>query len=47
MAQRKTEKTGSEPICIGKMSLQKPLGPNGTVITMVSRKAGREQNAPH
>ena len=47
MAQRKTEKTGNGPICIEQMSFLKPLGPNGTVITVFSRKAGREQKPPH
>ena len=28
------------------MSFKKPLGPNGTVIRMVPRKAGRAQNTP-
>ena len=36
MAQRKAEKTENEPISIEKMTFQKPLGPNGMVITMVS-----------
>ena len=32
------------PICIEKVTFWKPLGPNGTVIIMVSGKTGREQN---
>ena len=30
-----------------KNDFKNPLGPNGTVITLVSRKAGREQNPLH
>ena len=46
-AHRKADKTESEPICIEEMSFQTPLGPNGTVINMVSATTGREQNPPH
>ena len=34
------------PICIEQMTFKKPLGPNDTLITMVSGKAGRERNPP-
>ena len=48
IAHRKSENSNKiEPICIEQMSFKKPLGPNGTVITMVvSGKAGRETNPP-
>ena len=36
MAQRKADKKGNEQIFIDKMTFRKTLGPNGTVITMVS-----------
>ena len=39
-AQRKADKTENEQISIEQMTFQKQLGPNGTVITMVSWKAG-------
>ena len=44
MAHGRTEKTEIEPISIGKMTFWKPLGPNGTIIIMVSWKAGARTN---
>ena len=35
----------NESISIQKMTFEKTPGPNGTVITMVSGKAGREYNS--
>ena len=42
IAQRKTVRTENEPISISQMTFHNSLGPNGTVITLVSGKAGRE-----
>ena len=44
IARRKEKQTANGPICIEQMTFQKTLGPNGTVITMVSGEAGRETN---
>ena len=45
MAQRKTEQAGNEQIFIPKMTFKKTTGPNSTLITIVSGKAGSPQGA--
>ena len=41
-----TEKTNNGAISTETMVFFKPLGPNSTVIIVVSGKTGREQNCP-
>ena len=36
ITQRKAEQTEHEPILAQQTTFQKPVGPNGTVITMIS-----------
>ena len=43
MIQRRTEQSENEQISVEKMTFCKLVGPNGTVITMSSGKAGSRQ----